>query len=90
MELLLLFRYPPGSAPALLMMVLARLGLPVRFVLGVYQLRRAVLPTLSLLVDEEVGIVRVESGRDGVHLVSGPGGGGKRFRQNKKPCTPRG
>ena len=58
------------------------LGLPVRFPLGVDQLR-VVLPNLVTDGGEEVGTVQVESDGAGVHWVSGPGVG-KDYDQTEK------
>ena len=82
-ELLLLFRYPPRSAAALL---------DVGFPLGAFLL--VVMLQAWLLRREEVGITRVEHGApaavpgfevgDGGDWISGPGGCVGRVRLNRK------
>ena len=99
--LLLLLRYPPRSAAALLEGTLPLRCCPVRllvgFPLGAFLLFFTLL-TLSLKGVRRVGIMRVEHGApagmpgfdggDGVDWISGPGGDVERVRLNRKTPAP--
>ena len=85
---MLLYRYPPGSAAALLEGTLLLRCCAARFTSKIPSWRLTSEGSVANLVTdggEEVGIVQVESGGIGVHWVSGPGEGGKGFRLNRKP-----
>ena len=79
-ELLLLFRYPPRSAAAQLDGALPLRYCASRFASKVPTWRLPIAGGVAALV----GVIQVESGGDGIDWVGGPGGGGKRFRLNRK------
>ena len=86
-ELLVLFRYPPGSAPALLGGALLLRYCAARFACNIPTLRLPAGGQVARLVTEgceEVGMVQVAPRDAGVAWISGPGEVGKRVRLNRK------